>query len=115
MQIIRDEMIMNNQILDFGMTENQKIESICQQLKHICTVSLKLLPPKSRQKPIRKKRVLKKWFKIHTSKKESKRVQSKKTIPNYFEVSRNEMEEKIALISGLQQQIQQLKLMMPQI
>ncbi|CAD8169021.1 unnamed protein product [Paramecium pentaurelia] len=115
MQMIKDDMIINNSNLDFSMTENQKFESICQQLKNICTVSQQLLAPKLRQKRIRKKRVMKKLYKNQNSEKVSSDIQPKKTILNYFEVSRNELEEKIALISGLQQQIQQIKLMMSQI
>ncbi|CAD8111079.1 unnamed protein product [Paramecium sonneborni] len=115
MQIIQDDMIMNNSVIDLSLTEKEKIKSICQQLKNICTVSQKLLTPQLTQKRIRKQRVLKKMLKNHTLEKQSSDIQPKKTNPNYFEVFRNELEEKIALISGLQQWIQQLKLTMSQI
>ncbi|CAD8080167.1 unnamed protein product [Paramecium primaurelia] len=115
MQIIKDDMTMNNSVLELCMTENQKIESICQQLKNICTVSQKLLTPQQTQKRIRKLKVLKKVSKNQDYFQESFDIEPKKTILNYSEVSRNELEEKIALISGLQQQIQQIKWMMSQI
>ncbi|CAD8099688.1 unnamed protein product [Paramecium sonneborni] len=115
MQIIQDGMIMNNSEMEKKQTEKEKIKSICQQLKNICTVSQKLLTPQQAQKRIRKQKVLKKVEKNHNSEKESSDIKPKKTIPNYYQVFRNELEEKIALISGLQQQIQYIKLTMSQI
>ncbi|CAK90405.1 unnamed protein product (macronuclear) [Paramecium tetraurelia] len=115
MQIILDDMIMNNSGQKLSLTENQKIESICQQLKNICTVSSKLLTPQPIYKRIKKQRVLKKMSKTQSSEEESCEIQQKKRTPNCSELSRKELEEKIALINGLQQQIQQLKCMMSQI
>ncbi|CAD8177082.1 unnamed protein product [Paramecium octaurelia] len=115
MQIIQDDMIRINSVQELCLTENEKIESICQQLKNICTVSQMLLTPQPIYKRIKKQRVLKKMSKTQSSEEDSCDIQQKKMIPNCSELSRNELEEKIALIDGLQQQIQQLKCMMSQI
>ncbi|CAD8084107.1 unnamed protein product [Paramecium primaurelia] len=97
--------------LEPNNSENQNIEFICQELKNICTVSYQLIYPKISQKPIKKKKIIKKKNKNDISKQEIGEEQNNQSITNCLLDTQEELKCKIVLIDDLQQKLLFLKMM----
>ncbi|CAD8186538.1 unnamed protein product [Paramecium octaurelia] len=111
MQISSPSMKAINTNLEPKNSENQNIEFICQELKTICTVSYQLISPKSSQKPIKRRKLIKKVNSKGISKQRKGEKQNKQSIQNCLIDTKEELKYKIALVNDLQSQLLYLKMM----